>query len=94
MNGNEFKFKIGIGHIPRTSPILPIFLSNWRQLAVQKSLKQTDQSIHFTNMQTIGRADLAKLMELSRQFIQKSKTLIDASSSEEVVTINLDVFVP
>jgi hypothetical protein len=87
-------FIAGVGHIPRNSPVLPIFLSNWRQLGVQKSLKLHDQNLHFTNVQTIGRADVQKLIELGKQFIQKAKLLCDGSASEDVAIVNLDLFVP
>lgn len=95
MEGKSIKFKSGVVHIPRSSPVLPIFLNNWRQLAVQKSLNsKSDQSVHFTNIQTISKIDLQKLIELANQFIQKAKKQCDQSGYEEVAIINLDVFIP
>jgi plasmid maintenance system antidote protein VapI len=95
VDGERVKLKKGSGHIPRQSPVLPLFLNNWRQLAVQKSLKMKEhKSVHFTNVQTIGIGDVQKLIELSKQFIQKSKSICDESDSEDVIVVNLDVFVP
>lgn len=95
VNGDVVKLKNGSVHIPRNSPVLPVFLNNWRQLSVQKSLKDMGkQSIHFTNIQTIGKFDIQKLIEMSKQFIQKSKNICDESASEEVIVMNLDLFIP
>ena len=92
--GKNYQFVSGSAHIPRGSPVLPVFLANWRQLAVQKSLKPKTQSVHFTNLQTIGRQDLQKLLETAKRFIADSKKICDLSASEDVVVVNLDVFVP
>ncbi len=92
--GQNIQFQSGIGHIPTGSPVLPIFLNNWRQQAVQNSLKQNSDSIHYTNIQTIGISDLQRLLEISKQFIKKAKSLCDDSASEDVVVLNLDVFIP
>lgn len=88
------RFKTGAGHIPKGSPILPIFLNSWRQLAASRSSKMDSGSIHFTNIQTIGRADLRKLQALALQFIREAKAICDHSDSDEVIALNLDVFVP
>lgn len=94
LEGKMIKFKTGVVHIPRNSPVLSIFLNNWRQMAVQKSLKTKEPSVHFTNIQTISKADLQKLIELANQFIQKAKNQCDQSGYEEVAVINVDVFIP
>jgi plasmid maintenance system antidote protein VapI len=93
-DAKSIKFKTGTGHIPAGSSILPIFLGNWRALAAQKSATANPKTIHYTNVQTIGKSDIQKLIALASQFIQKSKSVCDESASEEVVAINLDVFVP
>lgn len=92
--GATVKFKNGFGHIPNGSPILPIFLNNWRQSAVQKSLLRNKQSVHYSNLQSIKLDDLQKLIEISKAFIRKTKMVCDESGSEDIVCINLDVFVP
>lgn len=92
--GQHIEFLSGAGHIPTGSPVLPIFLNNWRQLAIQNSLKQKSNAIHYTNLQTIGVGDMQKLLEIAKQFINKAKTLCDESAEEDVVVVNLDVFVP
>jgi hypothetical protein len=88
------KYKSGTSHIPIDSPVLPIFLMNWRNYAVQKSHRKQKSSTHYSNLQTIGNKDLQALLELSSQFIRNSKAICDQSGSEDLVVINLDVFKP
>lgn len=92
--GATIKFSNGFGHIPSGSPILPIFLNNWRQYAVQKSLNQNNQSIHYTNIQSVALEDLQTLIEVAKSFIRKSKTICEESGADDIVCINLDVFLP
>lgn len=94
VDGYHVTLQKGSGHISKQSPVLPIFLANWRQLAVQKSLKANDQAVHFTNVQTIAKKDIQKLHELSKEFIRNLKMICDESGSEDVVVVNLDLFVP
>ncbi|MGZ3693980.1 MAG: DUF4423 domain-containing protein [Bdellovibrionota bacterium] len=94
INGQRVKYLRGSAHIPKGSAVLPVFLSNWRARAVQKSQRGGGEALHFTNVQTIGKADLQKLLDLAKQFIQKAKETCDRSASEEVVAVNLDVFIP
>ena len=91
---HSVKFAKGSGHIPKDSPVLPIFLGNWRQLAVQKSMRKGVSAVHFSNVQTIAQKDLPKLMEVAKQFIRDAKNMCDQSGSDDVVAINLDVFLP
>jgi AraC-like DNA-binding protein len=94
VDAQNVKFVSGTGHIPAQSPVLPMFLAGWRQLAVQKSLISAEDALHFTNIQTIGRKDLPRLAGLGREFIREVKKLCDQSASEEVVVLNLDLFSP
>ena len=89
------RFKSGVGHLSRGSPILPVFQNGWRQAAVQNAMRSNgEQSIHFTNVQTIGLEDIPKALELGRRFARAMKDLCEVSKSEEVIALNLDLFIP
>ncbi len=94
LKGNFCRYRSGTGHIPAGSPVLPVFLTNWRLLAAQRSAFKSEKAVFYSNLQTIGRDDVQKLIALAKQFIQKSKILCDDSASEDVIAVNLDVFVP
>jgi uncharacterized protein (TIGR02147 family) len=92
--GQKYLFATGASHIPKNSPALPMFHSNWRTKAVQDSQNPTNDGLHFTNIQTVSRSDLERLKQIAAQFVQTTAEIAGPSQPEELVVITCDVFKP
>ncbi len=90
--GNELFVESGPKHIPKSSPALIYFLNLWRQKALMHLPSLDEQSIHYTNVQTISMADYEKLLFLLRNSIKEMSTISSNSGDEEVYVFNCDLF--
>lgn len=92
--GQRYLFETGASHIPRNSPSLPMFHSNWRVKAVQDAQNPANEGLHFTNLQTVSQTDFERLKQIAAQFVQTTSEVAGPSSPEELVVITCDVFKP
>jgi hypothetical protein len=90
--GEHYLYNSNSTHIPRNSPILPIFHNQWRQRAINDSAMDNAQHVHFTNVQSISLKDYELLQQMTLDFIKASSRLAKESSSEEVFVLTCDLF--
>lgn len=79
-------------HIPRDSPILPLFLQSWRQRAIMNSYILNEEHIHFTNVQTISKNDFQKVRKMLMSVIRESSEIANHSNPEDLMVLNCDLF--
>lgn len=79
-------------HLGKTSPFLPLFHRNWRERAVDDSLKKNPASIHYTSLYILSKEAYEKLSIKISDFIEETRNLATGSSAEEVICFNLDYF--
>ena len=91
-HGKEWKYKGGEFHLPKNSPLVILHHQSWRQKAVLDAQAMNDESLHFTNVHTIGRADLPRLKELLLKFISESNDLLRSSPEEDGIVLTCDLF--
>ena len=80
-------------HVPKESNIHSLYHHIWRAKAVEDSLKQDPNSIHYTSIYTLSKEDALKLKELVLEFIDRSRAIVEPSKEEDLVCFNMDYFV-
>lgn len=91
-NGAKWQYASGEMHLPKESPLVVFHHQNWRSRAVQSAQQPGTDNIHFTNVQTLSRADWPLLKELFLRFISDCNALMGPSPPEEGVAITCDLF--
>ncbi len=67
--------------------------SNWRQQAIAHIQKHSEKSFNATFIYSISKKDIATIRTLVEDCIAKTKKIVAASESEEVIAMNFDLFV-
>lgn len=93
-SGKRFFFQTGVGHIEKSSPVLPLFHANWRNKSVTDSQLRHTDGLHFTNIQTVSKKDFERLKQLASEFVETTTALATQSEPEELIVIICDVFKP
>ncbi len=93
-SGTSFEFNGGASHIAKASPVLPIFHGNWRTKATQDSQNPRTDGLHFTNLQTVSKADFERLKQIAANFVESTIEVAGPSAPEDLVVIVCDVFRP
>jgi hypothetical protein len=57
-------------------------------------MNTTSDGLHFANIQTVSRADFARLKQITAQFVQTMTDVASPSWPEELVVMTCDVFIP
>jgi uncharacterized protein (TIGR02147 family) len=66
---------------------------HWRQRAlVSAANAKSNDSLHFSGIFTVARADVSKLRSLVQTFLTESQSVAEASNSEELVAMTCDFF--
>lgn len=79
-------------HIPSYSPLTSINHLNWRLRGVEKS--SADAGIHYTTTFAVSAKDTQRLRSQLLDFIEKQRSMIHKSGSEEVFTFCCDLYSP
>jgi len=90
--GSRWKYLSGTFHLPKESPLVIQHHHNWRDRAILDAQLASDESLHYTNIQTVSGADIRVLKELMLNFISSCKEVLDPSQEEDVVAITCDLF--
>jgi uncharacterized protein (TIGR02147 family) len=90
--GNKWEYKGGEFHLPKDSPLVILHHQNWRHKSVMDAQSLDNESIHFTNVHTVSKANIPLLKELILKFISESNDLLKSSSTEDCVVLLLDLF--
>jgi uncharacterized protein (TIGR02147 family) len=79
-------------HITRKSSYVVFHHSNWRQRAVLSAQQEDENSIHFTNVQSVSREAYEELKNRLREFVDQANKLIEPSAEEKLICFNCDLF--
>jgi len=79
-------------HLPLASPLLNVHHSNWKQRALLASQTGRADSVHYSIVQSVSRADYENIKEHFLTAIDKYRGLADPSAPEELVGLNIDFF--
>lgn len=90
--GNRWEYKRGEYHLPKDSPLVILHHQNWRYKSVMDAQSVNGDSIHFTNVHTISRANLPILKERILRFISETNELLKSSQEEDCVVLLCDFF--
>jgi hypothetical protein len=90
--GNKWEYKGGEFHLPKNSPLVILHHQNWRNKAVMDAQAMHNESVHYTNVHTVGRSQLPQLKELLLKFISESNELLKSSDTEDCVVLLCDLF--
>lgn len=90
--GSRWEFAKGEFHISKDSPFVIQHHQNWRSKAVMDAQVYQRNNIHYTNIQTASRKDIAALKTMMLEFISESKNLLDPSPPEDCVVFLCDIF--
>lgn len=82
----------GEAHLSRYSPLVAFHHTNWRNRALSDLLNTKNESVHFTNVQTLSFDDAEKLKQMILGFIHDANKLAGPSESEELICLNIDYF--
>jgi uncharacterized protein (TIGR02147 family) len=92
--GGKWKFDTSERHISKTSPLSALHHANWRNRAVLDAQDSTQDSVHFTVVQTLSRADYQHLKQLVLEFIERASRVAGPSNPEELMCLSCDLFKP
>lgn len=90
--GERWLYAAGEFHTPKGDPLTVIHHQNWRTRAVQDAQLNSDESIHFTAVQSVSRGDVEKLRELLLSFIGDASRIAGPSNPEETIALTCDLF--
>ena len=65
---------------------------NWRTRAVMDTQDFENTNVHYTAVQTVSKADFARLKELLLQFISEASQIAGPSKPEEGLALTCDLF--
>lgn len=80
-------------HNPTDSPNTWRHHMNWRQRALADATQPEENSVHYSGLHTLSVHDYARLKKNVHQWIDESRKLIQPSSPEELICLNIDLFV-
>ena len=79
-------------HIAKDSYLNQINHSNWRRKAEENIAQKTSDSVHYTGIYSLSRADLELLRDLIFDLVERSRKIAIASPEEELVCFACDFF--
>jgi uncharacterized protein (TIGR02147 family) len=79
-------------HLSKDSPIAWLHHSNWRTKAVADSREGPRDSVHYTALYSLSRADFERLKALCLHWIEESRQLVQPSVEEDLACFVLDWF--
>jgi plasmid maintenance system antidote protein VapI len=93
-SAGKWEYVGGEFHLPKDSPFVVLHHQNWRIRAIMDAQHPQNENIHYTNVQTVSRGDLALLKERLLAFIGECHDLMTPSVPEEAVVLTFDLFKP
>lgn len=88
----RWKYKAGEFHVDRSSPLVVFHHQNWRQRAVLDAQNAGNESLHYTAVQTMSRADADRIRARLMEFIREASQIAGPSTPEDAVALTLDFF--
>ena len=90
--GRQWRLGSADLHIPKDSPMIGVHHMNWRQKAVLDALTPRSESVHFTAVYSISRADYQHLKEKMLELIEHSRIIVGPSPEEDLICMTCDIF--
>jgi uncharacterized protein (TIGR02147 family) len=90
-SGKNWVPATGDVHLPRSSPLVAVHHSNWRQRAIMSSVLNQN-GVHFTAVYSLSRTDFQHLKEKILELIEYSRAKIGPSQEEELACFTCDWF--
>jgi uncharacterized protein (TIGR02147 family) len=90
--GKRFKFSGESIHLPKTSSLHGVYQVNQRTQAIRSIHEKDKNSLHFSSVFTIDKKSYKDLLEICNKAIEDTHKVIHESGTEEVYSINLDLF--
>lgn len=84
-SGGEF-------HLDKGAANLLLHHQNWRARAMLDAQNDQTEGVHYTAVQTLSRADAAKIKEKLLSFIAETSRIAGPSNPEEAVVLTIDLF--
>ena len=88
----RWKYLANEHHVPGDSPLVAFHHSNWRQRALADAQRQDAESLHYTVVQSVSRADFERIRQLVREAIAKAAKIAGPSNEETAFCFTCDVF--
>lgn len=79
-------------HTPKTSQFVKTYHSNWRLRAMHRAQESIEEGVHYTAVCALAKKDIVRLEQLTQEFIQQTRAVIEPSPEEEVVCMCVDIF--
>lgn len=79
-------------HLASDSPLNEINHSHWRLRAIQDIQRSGDESIHYSSVCALSRADYERLKGMLMEQVMKERELIVPSDEEELYCLSHDLF--
>lgn len=89
---SRWKYKTGAAHLAREAVMTELNHTHWRHRAVRDIQIDTGESLHYTSVVAMTKADALKMREVLIQTIAKTRTISDPSECEEVYCFDMDFF--
>ena len=91
-NKSKWEYAGGQFHLPKNSPFVVLHHQNWRSRAVLDAQNFDAESVHYTSVLTLSKADAERLKVLLLGFISESEKVARPSPPEESLVLNCDLF--
>lgn len=79
-------------HLPRHSPFAKTNMMAWRHKAIERAQIAIEDGMHYTAIHALAKKDILRLMELLKEYIEKSRAIVEPSPEEEVICFTCDLF--
>jgi uncharacterized protein (TIGR02147 family) len=79
-------------HLPRESPLYLQHLLNWRHRALIEANGRSPDTVHYSAVHGLSRADADRLRAMIVRFIDETREVVVPSPEEEAVCLNIDYF--
>ncbi|MFL5814717.1 MAG: TIGR02147 family protein [Bdellovibrionia bacterium] len=89
---SRWKYDASERHISKNSPLSALHHANWRNRAVLDAQDPAQDSVHFTVVQTLSRADYQHLKQMLLDFIERTSRVAGPSNPEEMMCLSCDLF--
>lgn len=92
--GARWRFQAREQHLPKESPLVLFHHANWRQKALLDAQLRNPESLHYTVVQSLSRADYEKVRRLVIELIEKASKIAGPSNEEKMMCLLCDFFEP
>lgn len=89
---NQYTWLSGDIHVPQNSPLVSFHHRNWREKAIESSIRQKENPVHFTSVYSISKSDFEKFKAEVLEMVKIYNNQASQSKEETLVVLNLDFF--